>query len=71
MYFGNGVLTEGKDARSKALKILSSALEEDIYGTETEMRKHISKVDYACNSTRMGGIHDLIESLFHRLTIKT
>ncbi len=69
VYFGNGILTEEKDARLNALKILSPALEEDIYGTETEMKKHIGKVDYAYNSTHLAGIHDLIESLFQKLSV--
>ena len=66
VYFGNGILTEEKDARSNALKILSPAIEEDIYGTEAEMRKYIGKVDYTYNRTE-GPIPDLLESALQKL----
>ena len=68
VYFGNGILTEKKDAIYNTFKILKPAIQE-FYGTETEMRKHIGKVDYAYNSTHLGGIHDLIESLFQKLSV--
>jgi hypothetical protein len=66
VYFANGILTEEKDARSNALRVLSPAIEEDIYGTEVEMRKHIGKVDYAYNSTTESQWWDSVEALFQK-----
>ncbi len=66
VYFGNGILTEDTDAE-KSAGIIEKAIKQE-FGLDYYNR-HIGKVDYAYNSTRMGGIHDLIESLFQKLSV--
>jgi hypothetical protein len=61
VYFANGILTKEEDARANALDVLYPAIEEDIYGTEVEMKKHIGRVWYAYNRT-IGEVEDLVES---------
>ena len=65
IYFGNGILTEDSDAEDAALNILSPAIQ-SLYGSEKEMKKHIGTVTYAYNSTHLGGINDLLESLLQQ-----
>jgi len=67
VYFGNGILTKEKDAKFNAEVILKLAIIEK-FGLDYYNR-HIGKVDYAYNSTHLAGIHDLIESLFQKLSV--
>ena len=66
IYFGNGILTKEKDAIKNA-GILRKAIKKK-FGLDY-YNKHIGKVDYAYNSTHLGGIHDLFESLFQKLSV--
>ena len=69
IYFGNGILTKEGDAEDNA-KLLENAIKHQFYnGKNSEMKKHIGKFDYAYNSTHLGGLHDLIESLYQKLSL--
>ena len=68
IYYGNGILTSPSQAQHAAYVTLQLAVK-SLYGTEKEMKKHIGKFDYAYNSTHLGGLHDLIESLYQKLSL--
>ena len=67
VYFGNGILTDRETAKHNAFEVLKPAIIET-FGLDYH-NKHIGKVDYAYNSTHLGGIHDLFESLFQKLSV--
>ena len=56
IYFANGIMTKEETARYNALSLLKPAIENEIFGTEQELQKHIGKVDYAYNSTHGWGV---------------
>ena len=65
VYFGNGILTEKKDAIYNTFEVLKPAIQ-SLYGSEEEMKKYIGKVDYAYNRTD-GKIIDLLESMVQKI----
>ncbi len=68
VYFGNGIMTEADQAEDTVLNILAPSIQ-TLYGTEKEMKKHIGKFDYAYNSTHLGGLNDLMESLLQKTNL--
>ena len=63
VYFGNGILTDKKDAISNT-DLLEKSIKKEIYhNNEDLMYKHIGKVDYAYNRT-IGDKGDLWESFY-------
>ena len=67
VYFGNGILTEKEDAKKNA-KLLDEAIKQK-FGPDY-YSKHIGAVTYAYNSTHLGGINDLLESLLQKLSLQ-
>jgi len=63
IYFGNGILTEKKDARSNAGLLRKVIIKK--FGLPY-FNKNIGKVDYVYNSTE-GEVGDLLESLAQKL----
>jgi len=63
VYFGNGILTDEGNATANTLLLQKSIKDQIFHGSTSEMKKHIGKVKEAYNSTHLGGLHDLIESL--------
>jgi len=64
--FANGIDTEKADVKYNAEEILAPAIQTELYGgSETEMKKHISKVSYAYNSTN-SLISDGIETIYQK-----
>jgi len=69
VYFGNGILTDEGNATSNT-HLLEVSIIRDVYnGNLNEYKKHIGKVKEAYNSTHLGGLHDLIESLYQKLSL--
>ena len=67
VYYGNGILTEKKDAKFCAEVVLKPAIIEK-FGLDY-YHNHIGKVYYAYNSTHLYGIHDLLESLLQKMSL--